>query len=68
MTNISDALRDRMVGDGEFDPSCTGKFPHASERAALKSIRPSRRIRARPGVRLGAYRCPSCGFWHLGGK
>lgn len=57
-------------------PYCTGKVRHLDEATATKHIermsrgrahekRPMKKRRHHP---LSAYKCPNCGFWHIGSK
>lgn len=48
----------------QCNPSCSGKYPHASYEQALKILqRPARVARKR---KLTVYRCAICGYWHIG--
>ena len=42
---------------------CVGKDPLPSPQVAKKIVRRKKDF----GVHLEAYRCKSCGFWHVGG-
>jgi rubrerythrin len=41
--------------------ACAGKFKHTSKANADKEIRHKKNW-------LASYRCPFCGFWHVGRK
>lgn len=45
---------------------CTGKMKHPSKEAAKRHLKRARSFSGRGNIRV--YRCPWCGYWHLGGK
>lgn len=46
---------------------CRSKIPFTRKDDALRHVRNQRRI-SRGGAKLRAYRCPSCGCWHLSSR
>ncbi len=49
---------------GPFESQCAGKVRYFSRRSAAGD---ARRVGSRL-YRLDAYRCPHCGFWHVGSR
>lgn len=48
------------------DETCRRKIPYTSQREARLALKKSQRRRGAP--ELEVYRCPVCGWYHLGAK
>lgn len=56
----------RRIAERKQQNRCTKKIKHASWEAAI-IVRKRMRSQGKDTSGLQAYKCPHCGFWHLGG-